>query len=218
MFSFHPRKVQTTGEGGVVTCNDPDFAARMLRMRVHGIDVDADVRRRSGVVTEQHAEPGFNMGMTDIQAAIDRVQFARPTETIARRRAHAARYAQNLGAIASIGLPQEPDWARSNWQSYCVGLPEGCDQYAVMRSLVAEGLASRRGILCAHREPAYPVGSWFCRAGPRTCDCAAGAGRRLAESERAQDRAIQIRLLGAMLDAELGFVAATLAHACLAQA
>jgi perosamine synthetase len=101
----------------MVTRNDPDFAARMFRMRVHGIDVDADVRRRSGVVTEQHTEPGFNMGMTGIHAAIDRVQLAGLPETIARRRAHAARYAQNLGAIASTGLPQEPDWARSNWQS-----------------------------------------------------------------------------------------------------
>jgi perosamine synthetase len=87
-----------------------------------------------------------------------------------------------------------------------------------MLNLAAEGIASRRGILCAHRELAMPVGSWFCRTGPRTCDCAAGAGPRLAESERAQDRAIQIPLLGAMLDAELDFVAATLAHACLAQA
>ena len=217
-FSFHPRKVLTTGEGGMVTTNDPDLAARMRRLRVHSIDVDADVRHRSGVVTEQYAEPGFNMRMTDIQAAIGRVQLAGLPETIARRRALAAPYAQKLGAIAGIGLPQEPDWARSNWQSYCVGLPEGCDQYAVMRSLAAEGIASRRGILCAHREPAYPVGSWSCRSGPRTCDCAGGACQRLAESERAQDRAIQIPLFGAMLDAELDFVAATLAHVCLAQA
>jgi dTDP-4-amino-4,6-dideoxygalactose transaminase len=217
-FSFHPRKVLTTGEGGMVTTNDPDLAARMRRLRVHGIDVDADVRHRSGVVTEQYAEPGFNMRMTDIQAAIGRVQLAGLPETIARRRALAARYVEKLGSIAGIGLPHEPAWARSNWQSYCVGLPEGCDQYAVMGSLAAEGIASRRGILCAHREPAYPIGSWSCGAGPRTCDCVAGACDRLAESEKAQDRTIQIPLFGAMADAELDYVAETLAEACRAQA
>ena len=82
--------------------------------------------------------------------------------TIARRRELARRYAEKLAVIPGIGVPSEPAWARSNWQSFCVRLPPGCGQFGVMNYLAAEGIASRRGILCAHREPAYPAGSWSC--------------------------------------------------------
>jgi dTDP-4-amino-4,6-dideoxygalactose transaminase len=183
-------------------------------LRVHGIDVDAEIRHRSGVVTERYAEPGFNMRLTDFQAAIGRVQLAHLGQTIARRRDLARRYVAKLGMISGIGLPQEPSWARSNWQSYCVRLPEGCDQARVMSDLAAEGVASRRGILCAHREPAYPRGSWSCRPDVGCCDCPGGVCIRLTESEAAQDRAIQIPLFGAMTEAELDFVAEALAAAC----
>jgi perosamine synthetase len=213
-FSFHPRKILTTGEGGMVTTNDPDLATRMRRLRVHGVDVDAHVRHRSGVVTERYVEPGFNMRMTDFQAAIGRAQLPGLAKTIARRRELAARYTEKLGSVPGIGLPHEPCWARSNWQSYCVGLPAGRDQYRVMKHLAAKGIASRRGILCAHREPAYPAGSWSCCPEARPCDCPAATCARLRESERAQDRTIQIPLFGAMSEAELDHVALTLAEAC----
>ncbi|MEP7030040.1 MAG: DegT/DnrJ/EryC1/StrS family aminotransferase [Pseudolabrys sp.] len=213
-FSFHPRKILTTGEGGMITTGDVDLAARLRRLRVHGIDVDADVRHRSGVIIERYAEPGFNMRMTDMQAAIGRVQLAGLAKTVARRRDLARRYVEKLAGICGIGLPQEPDWARSNWQSYCIGLPPGCDQFAVMSYLMAEGIASRRGILCAHREPAYPAGTWSCMPDARHCDCPAGHCIKLTESEKAQDRSIQIPLFGAMTEAELDSVATVLAEAC----
>jgi dTDP-4-amino-4,6-dideoxygalactose transaminase len=213
-FSFHPRKVLTTGDGGMVTTNDPELAARMRRLRVHGIDIEAEVRHRAGVVTEVYAEPGFNMRMTDFQAAIGRVQLAGLPDVVARRRALADRYAEKLGAIPGLRLPAEPVWARTNWQSYCVGLPDGCDQDMVMQSLADGGIASRRGILCAHREPAYPPGTWSCRPGAPGCDCPGGCCARLSQSERAQDRSIQIPLFPAMTDAEVDEVTETLAIAC----
>ncbi len=213
-FSFHPRKVLTTGEGGMITTADSDLAARLRRLRVHGIDIDADIRHRSGVMIERYAEPGFNYRMTDIQAAIGRVQLANLPGTIARRRELARRYAERLAGIPGLRIPGEPDWARSNWQSYCVGLPPACDQIAVMQELAAAGIASRRGILCAHREAAYPPGTWSCTPDTGRCDCPGGPCAMLIESERAQERTILIPLFGAMTESDLDQVADAIAEAC----
>ena len=213
-FSFHPRKILTTGEGGMITSGNDELAARLRRLRMHGIDIDADIRHRSGVVIERYAEPGFNSRMTDIQAAIGRVQLTDLARTIARRRELARRYAEKLAVIPGIGVPSEPAWARSNWQSFCVRLPPGCGQFGVMNYLAAEGIASRRGILCAHREPAYPAGSWSCTPDASRCDCPGGRCTRLTESEKAQDRSILIPLFGAMTEGELDHVAYALAEAC----
>jgi dTDP-4-amino-4,6-dideoxygalactose transaminase len=213
-FSFHPRKIITTGDGGMITTGDAGLAARMRRLRIHGIDVDAEVRHRSGVVIERYAEAGFNMRLTDIQAAIGRVQLSRLVAIVERRRALARRYGERLAPIAGLRLPEEPAWARSNWQSYCLGLPAWCDQREVMEQLAAVGIATRRGIMCAHREPAYPRQSWLCRPGARECDCAEGACARLAESEAAQDRSIQIPLFSSMSEAEQDYVVCALAEAC----
>ena len=95
-----------------------------------------------------------------------------------------------------------------------MGLPPGCGQFGVMNYLAAEGIASRRGILCAHREPAYPAGTWSCTPDKGRCDCPGGRCTRLTESEKAQDRSIQIPLFGAMTEGELDHVAYTLAEAC----
>jgi dTDP-4-amino-4,6-dideoxygalactose transaminase len=198
----------------MIATHDADLARRLRRLRIHGIDIEADVRHRSGVFVERYSEFGFNMRMTDIQAAIGRVQLVNLPRTVARRRELARRYGEKLAPIAGLAVPFEPDWARSNWQSYCVGLPISCDQLAVMNHLASEGIASRRGILCAHREPAYPAGTWSCTPDTRRCACAEGRCTRLVESEKAQDRSIQIPLFGDMTEGELDRVAAVLSDAC----
>ena len=210
-FSFHPRKILTTGEGGMITTADATFAARLRRLRAHGMDLDTHTRHLGGVVSERYDEPGFNMRMTDVQAALGRVQLAGLDEDVRRRSALAARYAEGLAAISGLRPPSEPAWARSNWQSYCVRLPDGVDQHAVMRRLAEAGVASRRGVMCVHREPAYPAGSWSCRPDG---DCDDGQCDRLRFSESAQDRSLQIPLFGAMTEAEQDQVVAALASAC----
>ncbi len=210
-FSFHPRKIITTGEGGMITTGDAAFAARLRRLRAHGMDLDAHARHVGGVMTERFVEPGFNMRPTDVQAALGRVQLAGLDEEVRRRRALAARYAEKLGAVPGLRPPSEPAWARSNWQSYCVGLPDGVDQQAVMRRLADAGVASRRGVMCVHREAAYPPGSWSCRP---DADCDGGECDQLRFSESAQDRSLQIPLFGAMTEAEQDHVVAALASAC----
>ena len=214
-FSLHPRKLLTTGEGGMITTADEALAKRLRRLRTHGADLDAAARRHVGVVEERYLEPGFNMRMTDVQAAIGRVQLARLPQMVARRRELARDYAGRLGAAApDVGLPREPAWARSNWQSFCVTLPEGVGQGAARIALAARGVASRRGIMCAHREPAYPPGTWACAPGRGRCDCAGPRCTRLGRSERAQDRSLLLPLYNQMTEADLDRVTEALVAAC----
>ena len=124
-FSFHPRKVITTGEGGMLTTSDPELDRKFRLLRQHGMSVPDTVRHGSPrVIFEDYLTVGFNYRMTDIQAAVGRKQLTKLSEIVARRRALAARYAELLGNIEGLSLPFEPEWARSNWQSYCVRLPE----------------------------------------------------------------------------------------------
>lgn len=155
-FSFHPRKVVTTGDGGMLTTADPKLDAKFRLLRQHGMSVPDTVRHgASQVIFESYETTGFNYRLTDIQAAVGREQLKRLPEMIKRRRALAANYVDALADLAGLELPVEPDWCRSNWQSYCVVLPERCGQREVMQRLLDEGISTRRGIMCAHREPAY---------------------------------------------------------------
>jgi perosamine synthetase len=212
-FSFHPRKLLTTGDGGMITTANPAFDAQFRRWRQHSMDTPDTVRHGAGqVIFESYPEIGFNYRMTDIQAAVGRVQLAKLTEVIARRRAQVLRYEELLAQIPGLVLPAEPVWARSNWQSYCVRLPDGLDQREVMQLLLDAGIASRRGIMCAHREPAYAREPWRC--GVRAC---AGGDRctHLRESEAAQDHSILLPLFHEMTDAMQEQVAAALRRACM---
>jgi perosamine synthetase len=155
-FSFHPRKVITTGEGGMLTTADAELDRKFRLLRQHGMNVPDTVRHGSPqVIFEDYLMVGFNYRMTDVQAAVGRKQVERLPELVARRRTLASRYTELLGNIDGLRLPFEPDWARSNWQSYCVRLPDRLDQRAVMQKLLDQGIATRRGIMCSHREAPY---------------------------------------------------------------
>ena len=94
-FSFHPRKLLTTGEGGMLVTPDLDVAARLRRLREHGMDLSAAARHASRQpVIEHYLELGFNFRMTDVQAAIGLVQLGKLDQLIARRRLLAQRYQQ----------------------------------------------------------------------------------------------------------------------------
>lgn len=162
-FSFHPRKVLTTGDGGMLTTRDPGLDARFRLWRQHGMSVPDRLRHAARrVIFEDYPVAGFNYRMTDIQAAVGRAQLRRLPEIVAARRALAAAYAEALAPLG-VAPPAEPDWARSNWQSYCVrldraldpGLDPGLDQRAVMQRMLDLGVATRRGIMCVHLEAAY---------------------------------------------------------------
>jgi dTDP-4-amino-4,6-dideoxygalactose transaminase len=153
-FSFHPRKILTTGDGGMITTANAGWDSQFRLWRNHGMSLPASARQGAKqVVFESYTEFGYNYRMTDMQAAVGREQLKRLPDLVAERRALASRYRELL-----TGTPVEPAWARSNWQSYCVRLPAGCDQRQVMQSLLEAGIDTRRGVMCAHREPVYQQG------------------------------------------------------------
>ncbi|OKJ11758.1 DegT/DnrJ/EryC1/StrS family aminotransferase [Kitasatospora sp. CB01950] len=158
-FSFHPRKLLTTGEGGMVTCQDGELAARLRRLREHGMSVSA-ADRHAGAggagMLETYDEIGFNHRMTDVQAAIGLVQLGKLPAMVARRRELAARYRELLGAELAGRLVAEPAYGTSNFQSLWLLLPEDApDRGEVLGRLAAEGVSARRGIMAAHLEAPY---------------------------------------------------------------
>jgi perosamine synthetase len=201
-FSFHPRKVITTGDGGMLTTANAEWDKKFRLWRHHGMSVPDTVRHKSEqVIFEAYVELGYNYRMTDIQAAVGREQLSRLPEIVGRRRFLAQRYKDLLAGVPGVVVPLEPEWARSNWQSYCVRLPDWCDQRRVMQFMLDAGVATRRGVSCAHREPAYRQ-SWSCGAGPGDCGCPPGTCKRLAQSERAQDHAIILPFFPQMTEAD----------------
>ncbi|MFE7884284.1 aminotransferase class I/II-fold pyridoxal phosphate-dependent enzyme [Streptomyces sp. NPDC057411] len=157
-WSFHPRKLLTTGEGGMVTTDDAEWAARLRRLREHGMNVSAAERHASGKpVLESYLETGFNYRMTDIQAAVGLAQLARLDALVARRRELGARYARLLADVPGLVPVRDPEHGEGNFQSYWVLLdgefPVGRDE---LLALLAEaGISARRGIMASHLEPAY---------------------------------------------------------------
>jgi dTDP-4-amino-4,6-dideoxygalactose transaminase len=147
--------VVTVGDGGMLTTADPALDARFRLLRQHGMDVPDTVRHGSAqVIFERYPVPGFNYRLTDIQAAVGIEQLRRLPDIVAARRRLAAAYARLLAAVPGVTPPAEPDWARTNWQSYCVRLPPGTDQRRVMQHMLDRGVATRRGVMCIHREAA----------------------------------------------------------------
>jgi perosamine synthetase len=192
-FSFHPRKVITTGEGGMLTTSESEFDRKFRLYRQHGMSVPDTARHGSSqVIFEDYLIIGFNYRMTDVQAAVGRKQLERLTELVSRRRAIAARYAELLREVEGLVLPVEPEWARSNWQSYCVRLPSWVDQRMVMQGLLDQGIATRRGIMCSHREPPYSDRKQL---------------HDLRQSEFAQDHSILLPIYAQMTEDEVVRVA-----------
>jgi len=165
------------------------------------MSVPDTVRHSSNqVIFETHPVLGYNYRMTDIQAAVGREQLKRLVEVVPARRAMADKYRALLANNIGIEPPEEPEYARSNWQSYSVKLPEHCNQRQVMQTLLDNGVASRRGIMCAHREDGYKNGHDF----------------DLPNSEAAQDRRILLPFFPQLTDAELERIVSTLKMACAA--
>jgi perosamine synthetase len=209
-FSFHPRKLLTTGDGGMITTSNLAWDNQFRLWRQHSMSIPDTIRHQAKeAVFEEYLELGYNYRMTDIQAAVGREQLKRLPQMIERRRSMVKRYAELAGDIPGVVLPQEPDWARSNWQSYCVRLPEWCQQREVMQKILDDGITTRSGIMCAHREPAYQNQHWLCGKG-----CNAGNCTHLSESERAQRHCILLPLFHEMTEEDQDRVVDALRKAC----
>jgi len=165
-FSFHPRKILTTGEGGMITTADEAVANRIRRLRQHAMTV-SDLARHSSsqVVVESYDEVGYNYRMTDLQAAVGMVQLQRLDEMLRRRRWLADRYSRRLSQFEWLVPPVEPADCRHNFQSYMVRLKSSAPitRDELMQELLNRGVSTRRGVMAIHREAPYRNLQWGCR-------------------------------------------------------
>lgn len=194
-FSFHPRKVITTGDGGMITTSRADFADRIRLLRQHGMSVNDRVRHLSDkVIMEDHLEVGYNYRMTDIQASVGIRQLEKLDMIVTERRKIAARYLDAFKDIACIRLPEEREGYFTNWQSFSIYLKPECpvERNALMQQLLDAGIASRRGIMTTHRETAYK----------KYCE-----GLELPVSEDLADRSIILPLYYPMNEEDVTYVA-----------
>jgi perosamine synthetase len=157
-FSLHPRKVITTGEGGMIAVMDPEVADRLRRLRQHAMDV-SDLARHGAkdVIIERYPERGWNCRMTDMQAQLGLCQMEVLDDILAARRHLARRYNEAIASIPFLEVPFEPEYAERTWQSYAVRLAGDApvSRNELMRLLLLDGVPTRRGVMAIHREDAY---------------------------------------------------------------
>jgi dTDP-4-amino-4,6-dideoxygalactose transaminase len=157
-WSFHPRKLITTGEGGMLTTDNEEWATRARRLREHSMSVSAADRHKSVLPpAEEYLEVGYNYRMTDVQAAIGIVQLSRLADIVARRREIAQRYQQALAGVRGLRPVVDPAYGTSNYQSFWVELQEDfpLDRERLLEHLAVRDISARRGIMAAHLQPAY---------------------------------------------------------------
>jgi len=158
VFSFHPRKVITTGEGGMILTDDDALADRARKLRAHGMSVsDLDRHKADRPIIEEYQDLGFNYRMTDIQASIGLVQVRRLDELLGIRVAKATRYNAELAKIKGLEVPYTPPYATHTYQSYCVRLTKDArvEREELMSRLLKRGIATRRGVMASHLEKVY---------------------------------------------------------------
>jgi dTDP-4-amino-4,6-dideoxygalactose transaminase len=157
-WSFHPRKILTTGEGGMLTTSRADWADRARRLREHAMSVSAADRHQSLVAPpESYDEVGFNYRMTDLQAALGIVQLTRLDEVVRRRRELAATYAKAVDDVPGLRAVADPPYGESNFQSFWVEVEDAypVDREGLLHALAGAEVSARRGIMAAHRQPPY---------------------------------------------------------------
>lgn len=156
VFSFHPRKVITTGEGGMITTDDDVLADKARKLRAHAMSVsDLDRHKADKPILEEYEELGFNYRMTDIQASIGLVQIRRLDELLRIRVAKAERYNRELADLPMLRTPYTPPYATHTYQSYCLDLDPAIDRDDLMARLLRRGIATRRGVMASHLEKVY---------------------------------------------------------------
>ena len=195
-FSFHPRKILTTGDGGMITTNNPALDGQCRLLRQHGMSIPDTVRHESHkVIFENYVTTGFNYRMTDIQAAIGIEQLKRLDAMVTERRELAAIYKELLHDTPHLQILKPSDTVLPNWQSYPIKLLGriSLNQQEIMQRLLDKGISTRRGIMNVHQEPAYQAAGWS-----------------LPKSERCRDQTILLPLFNGIGIENLQYVTATL--------
>lgn len=187
-FSFHPRKIVATGDGGMITTGNSDYDSRFRLLRQHGMSIPDTVRHSADkVIFEDYVTTGYNYRMTDLQAAIGIEQLKKLPDFLEERRQIASRYHESLKNVSWLGLPPESSFCKTNWQSYPVKVKSGSpvSRDELMQHLLDSGISTRRGIMNAHQEPPY------------------ASDLPLQHSEHARDSAILLPLFNGMKESEV---------------
>ena len=157
-FSFHPRKLVTTGEGGMITTNDEELAARARVLTSHGATV-SETKKHSSTQFLAPSFPvcGYNYRLSDILSAVGVAQMKRLDMILARRTELGKKYDDILGGHPRIAIPAAPQWAVPNRQSYQVRLREAdCEERnRVVDALRERGVMVTPGVADIHRQECY---------------------------------------------------------------
>jgi dTDP-4-amino-4,6-dideoxygalactose transaminase len=156
MLSFHPRKVITTGEGGMVLTDDDDLADSLRMLRNHGMSV---AHGRA-----EFSRPGYNMRMNELEASIGIPQMGALDVLVEKRRHIAALYGELLGRLKGIALPTEPEGSRHTYQSYVVLLDEKTDRDGVIAAMLEREVETTIGTYSIHAQPFY-ANAYGCEPG-----------------------------------------------------
>jgi perosamine synthetase len=159
-FSFHPRKSVTTGEGGMMTTNNPDLAAHMDKLRNHGASISEEQRHHGPkpYILAAFEMVGYNYRMTDIQGAVGVVQLKKLDAFIDERQQWADYYAENLKDIPWLTTPKTPDGYKHGWQSYVTVVDESkapMKRNDIMEVLQQQGISTRPGTHAVHMLDVY---------------------------------------------------------------
>ncbi|TLM73891.1 DegT/DnrJ/EryC1/StrS aminotransferase family protein [Pseudarthrobacter sp. NamB4] len=158
VWSFHPSQILTTGEGGMLTTDRADWAARARALRGHSSNLTALSREELFLSPREVClEIGFDYRMTDLQAAVGIIQLRRLPEMVERRRKIASTYMEALCGIKGLRIVADPPYGSSNFQSLWLevlpGFGSTCE--TLLERLADAGITARRGSYAAHRQPAY---------------------------------------------------------------
>lgn len=157
-FSFHPRKLITTGDGGVITTNDRKFAERAEILRNQGMGISSVARHKAiKLIYESYPEIGFNFRMSDLEAAVGVEQIKKLPRILAARKRLAERYNKAFSKSRLVIPPYVPEGYIHNWQTYVVRLKRNkkITRDGLMQKLLDKGIATRRGVMAVHLEAPY---------------------------------------------------------------
>lgn len=152
-FSFHPRKVITTGEGGMLTTNNAELAERLKVLRNHGASPNPHIDATKPYYMGCFDQLGFNLRFSDIQAAIGIAQMKKLSKLLSERINLAKQYNQHLEGVADIATPTIPTLCGHSYQSYVIKIIDGGvnRRNTIMEVMAADGIQTRPGTHAVHR-------------------------------------------------------------------
>jgi perosamine synthetase len=174
-FSFHPRKIITTGEGGMLVTDDEKMAEQARVLRATGASVsDLDRHHAKGVILQKYYDSGYNYRLTDIQAAIGIVQMGKINEILKQRREQAEKYNHHFGNLEELQIPYVPVYAQPAWSSYCLKITSKAKVTVeeILKHMASKNISCRYGIQPLHQEPYFDGKGFRDEDFPVSCEVA----------------------------------------------